>query len=251
MLGAGQHFDRHIVATDRGDVLAGQPLRGADLDAGLAGDVAVIVRHEEAAPTCVDAEYVSRPQSDIGGVERAFQIVARHRAAGFQIVVAVQSRDIDADAARDDRGRVLYAQIFQPPIADFVPGAAAAIHVVALGKMAQRVDMGADMGRHFDAFQVGACVVLRPQRASSLDAVRRGRGRGDDVGQLHRLDFRRPHLDDVAEVVDAALPDRAERGQCGLRRQQVPCPQLIARTPARMVVNAVRHRMSFQGGGLR
>jgi hypothetical protein len=98
------------------------------------------------------------------------------------------------------------ASASSPRSPDHVMGVAVAVHPVADGEMAQRVDMGAHMHGHADALEVHADLVLGARRPARLHAVAPGGAGPDHVGRLVRRDARRLVLRHAAEVQDPAGP---------------------------------------------
>ena len=108
---------------------------------------------------------------------------------------------------------------------------------VAIGKMPQRIDVGSDMGGHFDAFEVGAGVIDSPHLAAALDGVPpRPEDRHQERG-LIGSHVRRAHVDLVADIIHPAQPNGGKRGQAFFHRQQVGGADLVGRSPLRMVVD--------------
>ena len=124
MVGAGQNFNGHVVSGNGKDFLAGQPLRRAQLAPRLAGHVFVVVRHEEAAPTSINSNGVTRLQTNVDCVHCVFQVVAGHGSPRLQIGTAVVARGINADAPRDHGRGVFDAQVIKPEIANLIHSAA-------------------------------------------------------------------------------------------------------------------------------
>ena len=80
---------------------------------------------------------------------------------GFRNRAAIEPGDIEQDAARDHRRRVLDAELVEAPVGHDFGGVEPVIEPVADREMAERVDMRADMHRHLDPFEIGAGVVGR------------------------------------------------------------------------------------------
>ena len=67
---------------------------------------------------------VTRLQTNVDCVQRAFQVVAGYGAPRFHLSAAVKADGINADAPRDHRRDVFDAEIIKPKIADLIRSAA-------------------------------------------------------------------------------------------------------------------------------
>ncbi len=109
----------------------------------------------------MNANGVGRAQFHATFSQHAFQIVARDRPAGLEMVAAIEARDVDADSAGDHRRGMFDLKIVEAEVASLVLCAAPALHLVAFGEMTERIDMRSDMDGHLDPASFSAPISLR------------------------------------------------------------------------------------------
>ena len=114
---------------------------------------------------------VGRAQFHATFSQHAFQIVARDRPAGLEMVAAIEARDVDADSAGDHRRGMFDLKIVEAEVASLVLCAAPALHLAAFGEMTERIDMRSDMDGHLDPLEVRPCLVFRAHFPAAFDAV--------------------------------------------------------------------------------
>ncbi len=230
-VGVGQHLEGHVVGAD-GDDARSVSQRGRHVDARGAVQVAGIVHAEMAAPAGADQGDVARLDRPAGGGQGAFEVRRGDNAARAEMIAAVEARDVEQQAAGDERRDVLDAEPGQPPVGQDLVGVGVVVEAVAFGDMAERVDMGADMGVHLDPLEIGAGVVGDAEPAPAADGVFPGGPHGHQERRLVGRHEGRVGAEGVGQVVDLGRLDAGEGGAALGLGDQVGGADLVVPAPA-------------------
>ena len=99
----GRDFHRPVVGAEQHRVLGDEPLRRLHADAGAGLHIARIVLAVELAPAGVDEHRIARLQRQVLLLQRAFEVVDRDLVVVAEHLDALEARDVDQHAAREQR----------------------------------------------------------------------------------------------------------------------------------------------------
>ena len=233
------HLDAAIIRRDHHRSLSYEPLRRRDADAGVDRAITLVLLAHQLGPAGADDDRVARLELLVCFCERLLEIVRRDVIGGRKHIDALQSGNVDQDAAGHQAADVLDSELLESTSRADLAELEAIVKTIAPHLVGEGVELGADLAElGDDQLFIGLTSIRCRQCRFGVDV--------EDAAGIDKsfLGVRRKYC---SELEHLAGLDQFCRAQNRLGLHHIGGTALVAGSPLRRAALIVRRHLPGLG----